>query len=107
MTAIEAEIFLKLVTTSAVVLNQPFGLFFSAGVMLEPVRFESAGTPPVPAGKDGRIIRIVMFGIVRHRFSLLAQQVPVVQAGVRIVNQNARKKQNPPKRVTCGCVEDA
>ncbi|KLG86568.1 hypothetical protein WR05_25100, partial [Escherichia coli] len=36
-----------------------------------------------------------------------AQQVPVVQAGVRIVNQNARKKQNPPKRVKCGCVEDA
>ncbi|EJZ64336.1 hypothetical protein SF148580_3080 [Shigella flexneri 1485-80] len=27
------------------------------------------------------------------------QQVPVVQAGVRIVNQNAMKKQNPPKRV--------
>ncbi|OWE67955.1 hypothetical protein A8M73_26400, partial [Escherichia coli] len=26
---------------------------------------------------------------------------------VRIVNQNARKKQNPPKRVKCGCVEDA
>nr|WP_307723335.1 hypothetical protein [Escherichia albertii] len=34
--------------------------------------------------------------MVRHRLSLLAQQVPVVQAGVRIVNQNARKKQNPP-----------
>ncbi|WP_434800998.1 hypothetical protein [Escherichia coli] len=45
--------------------------------------------------------------MVRHRLSLLAQQVPVVQAGVRIVNQNARKKQNPPKRVKCGCVEDA
>ncbi|KDT29834.1 hypothetical protein AD18_4279 [Escherichia coli 3-475-03_S4_C2] len=40
-------------------MNQPFGLFFSAWGMLEPVRFESAGTPPVPAGKDGRIIRIV------------------------------------------------
>ncbi|KEL74733.1 hypothetical protein AC52_2470 [Escherichia coli 5-366-08_S3_C3] len=38
---------------------------------------------------------------MRHRLSLLAQQVPVVQAGVRIVNQNARKKQNPPKRVFC------
>ncbi|WP_353884941.1 hypothetical protein [Escherichia coli] len=45
--------------------------------------------------------------MVRHRLSLLAQQVPVVQAGVRIVNQNARKKQTPPKRVKCGCVEDA
>ncbi|AKM35102.1 unknown protein encoded within prophage CP-933U [Escherichia coli PCN061] len=44
---------------------------------------------------------------MRHRLSLLAQQVPVVQAGVRIVNQNVRKKQNPPKRVKCGCVEDA
>ncbi|EYD89452.1 hypothetical protein AB80_5176 [Escherichia coli 6-319-05_S1_C3] len=44
---------------------------------------------------------------MRHRLSLLAQQVPVVQAGVRIVNQNARKKQTPPKRVKCGCVEDA
>ncbi|EFH4262474.1 hypothetical protein F9506_26515 [Escherichia coli] len=59
----------------------------------------------MPAGKVG--IRIVMFGIVRHRFSLLAQQVPGVQADVRIVNQNAGKKQNPPKRVKCGCVEDA
>ncbi|WP_044062566.1 hypothetical protein [Escherichia coli] len=59
----------------------------------------------MPDGKVG--IRIVKFGFVRHLFSLLAQQVPVVQAGVRIVNQNARKKQNPPKRVKCGCVEDA
>jgi len=39
---------------------------------------------------------------VRHLFSLLAQQVPVVQAGVQIENQNARKKQNPPKRVFIG-----
>jgi hypothetical protein len=54
-------------------------------------------TPPVPAGKVG--IRIVMFGIVRHLFSLLAQQVSGVQADVRIVNQDAQKKQNPPKRV--------
>ncbi|OEL45010.1 hypothetical protein BHF05_03190 [Escherichia coli] len=52
-------------------------------------------------------MRIVKFGLVRHLFSLLAQQVPVVQAGVRIVNQNARKKQNPPKRVKRGCIEDA
>ncbi|WP_352212583.1 hypothetical protein [Escherichia coli] len=52
-------------------------------------------------------IRIVKFGFVRHLFSLLAQQVSGVQADVRIVNQNARKKQNPPKRVKCGCVEDA
>ncbi|KEM53532.1 hypothetical protein AD47_4994, partial [Escherichia coli 6-319-05_S4_C3] len=41
----------------------------------------------MPDGKGG--IRIVKFGFVRHRLSLLAQQVPVVQAGVRIVNQNA------------------
>ncbi|OWE09412.1 hypothetical protein A8M49_26050 [Escherichia coli] len=97
MTIIEAEGFLKLIPTSAVVLNQPFGLFFSAWVMLEPVIFECMRTPPVPAGKVG--IRIVMFGIVRHRFSLLAQQVSGVQADVRIVNQDAQKKQNPPKRV--------
>ncbi|WP_375294239.1 hypothetical protein [Escherichia coli] len=64
-------------------------------------------TPPVPAGRVSRVIRIVKSGIVRHWFSLLAQQVPVVQAGVRIVNQNVMKKQNPPKRVKCGCVEDA
>ncbi|WP_354022660.1 hypothetical protein [Escherichia coli] len=62
-------------------------------------------TQPAPAGKVG--IRIVIFGIVRHRFSLLAQQVPVVQADGWIVNQNDQKKQNPPKRVKCGCVEDA
>ena len=103
MSEVRAEVFLKLVPTPAVVLNQPFGLFFSAWVMLVPVIFECMRTQPVPAGKVG--IRIVMFGIVRHRFSLLAQQVPVVQAGVRIVNQNARKKQNPPKLVVCGCVE--
>ncbi|EMV63155.1 hypothetical protein EC2871950_1209 [Escherichia coli 2871950] len=48
--------------------------------MLVPVRFECMKTPPAPAGKGS--IRIVMFGIVRHRFSLLAQQVPVVQAGL-------------------------
>ncbi|EEQ9815530.1 hypothetical protein O7R26_005105, partial [Escherichia coli] len=53
------------------------------------------------------VIRIVKFGIVRHLFSLLAQQVPVVQADGWIVNQNDQKKQNPPKRVKCGCVEDA
>ncbi|ROJ95980.1 hypothetical protein BFD43_26165, partial [Escherichia coli] len=50
----------------------------------------------MPDGKVG--IRIVKFGFVRHLFSLLAQQVSGVQADVRIVNQNARKKQNPPKR---------
>lgn len=97
MTIIEAEGFPKLIPTSAVVLNQPFDLFFSAWIMLEPVIFECMRTPPVPAGKVG--IRIVMFGIVRHRFSLLAQQVSGVQADVRIVNQDAQKKQNPPKRV--------
>ncbi|HAJ2503723.1 TPA: hypothetical protein HMQ02_25785 [Escherichia coli] len=59
----------------------------------------------MPDGKVG--IRIVKFGFVRHLFSLLAQQVSGVQADVRIVNQNAWKKQNPPKRVKCGCVEDA
>ena len=59
----------------------------------------------MPDGKVG--IRIVKFGFVRHLFSLLAQQVSGVQADVRIVNQNARKKQHPPKRVKCGCVEDA
>ena len=57
----------------------------------------------MPDGKVG--IRIVKFGFVRHLFSLLAQQVSGVQADVRIVNQNARKKQNPPKLVVCGCVE--
>lgn len=81
MTTIEAEGFLKLISAPAVTLDQPFGLFFSAWVMLEPVRFECVRTPPVPAGRVG--IRIVVFGIVRHRLSLLAQQVPVVQAGVR------------------------
>ena len=96
MSEVEAEVFLKLVTTSAVVLNQPFGLFFSAWIMLEPVRFECMRTPPVPAGKVG--IRIVMFGIVRHRFSLLAQQVPVVQAGRWIVNQNTGITQSPHRR---------
>ncbi|GAB5140303.1 hypothetical protein ECPV144_44700 [Escherichia coli] len=107
MTIIEAEGFPKLIPTSAVVMDQPFGLFFSAGIVLIPVIFECMRTPPVPAGRGGRVIRIVKFGIVRHLFSLLAQQVPVVQADGWIVNQNDQKKQNPPKRVKCGCVEDA
>ena len=107
MTVVEAKGFLKLIPTSAVVMNQPFGLFFSAGIVLIPVIFECMRTPPVPAGRGGRVIRIVKFGIVRHLFSLLAQQVPVVQADGWIVNQNDQKKQNPPKRVKCGCVEDA
>ena len=86
MSVVEAKGFFNLASAPAVTLNQPFGLFFSAWIMLEPVIFECMRTPPVPAGKVG--IRIVMFGIVRHRFSLLAQQVPVVQAGLWIVNQN-------------------
>lgn len=73
MTIIEAEGFLNLVSVSAVVLNQPFGLFFSAGVMLEPVRFKCMRAPPMPAGKDGWIIRIVWSGILRHRLSPVAQ----------------------------------
>ncbi|EYD89451.1 hypothetical protein AB98_1871 [Escherichia coli 1-176-05_S3_C1] len=59
MTVVEAKGFFNLASAPAVTLNEPFGLFFSAWGMLVPVRFESAGTPPVPAGKDGRIIRIV------------------------------------------------
>lgn len=81
MSEVKTEVFLKLVPTSAVVLNQPFGLFFGTWVMLVPVIFECMRMPPVQDGKVG--IRIVMFGIVRHLFSLLTQQVPVVQAGVR------------------------
>ncbi len=81
MATVKAESFLKLIPASAIALNQPFGLFFSAWVMLEPVRFECVRTPTVRAGKVS--IRIVMFGIVRHRFSQLTQQVPVVQAGVQ------------------------
>lgn len=95
MTVVEAKGFFNLASAPAVTLNEPFSLFFGAGVVLIPVRFECMRTPPVPAGRGGRVIRIVKFGIVRHLFSLLAQQVPVVQAGVWIVNQNARKKQNP------------
>ncbi|WP_249531298.1 hypothetical protein [Escherichia coli] len=40
----------------------------------------------MPADKVG--IRIVMYGIMRHLFSLLAQQVPVVQAGLRIITHS-------------------
>ncbi|EZA21949.1 hypothetical protein BW74_26380 [Escherichia coli O45:H2 str. 01-3147] len=81
MTVVEAKGFFNLASAPAVTLNEPFGLFFSAGIVLIPVIFECVRTPPLPAGRGD--IRIVMFGIVRHRFSLLAQQVPVVQAGVR------------------------
>lgn len=68
VTIIEAEGFPKLIPTSAIVLNQPFGLFFSAWIMLEPVRFKCIRTPPVPAGKDGCIIRIVNFLVMHHYY---------------------------------------
>ncbi|ENG71711.1 putative membrane protein [Escherichia coli p0305293.8] len=38
---------------SAVALNQPFSLFFGAGIVLIPVIFECMRAPPVPAGKGG------------------------------------------------------
>ncbi|API03945.1 hypothetical protein CL8F765_20460 [Escherichia coli] len=59
MTIIETEGFFNLASAPAVTLNEPFGLFFSAWGMLVPVRFECVKTPSAPAGKDGRIIRIV------------------------------------------------
>ncbi|AHG14620.1 hypothetical protein OkiPb00201_46980 [Escherichia coli] len=59
MTVVEAKGFFNLESAPAVTLNEPFGLFFSAWGMLVPVRFECVKTPSAPAGKDGRIIRIV------------------------------------------------
>ncbi len=59
MTVVEAKGFFNLASAPAVTLNQPFSLFFGAGVVLIPVRFECVKTPSAPAGKDGRIIRIV------------------------------------------------
>ena len=56
---VEAKGFFNLVSAPAVTLNYPFSLLFSAWWMLEPVRFECMKTPSAPAGKDGRIIRIV------------------------------------------------
>ncbi|EGJ02448.1 hypothetical protein SB359474_0760 [Shigella boydii 3594-74] len=104
VTIIETEGFLNLVSVSAVALNQPFSLFFGAGVVLIPVRFECMRTPPVPAGRRGRVIRIVKFGIVRHLFSLLAQQVPVVQADGWIVNQNDQKNKTRRSGLSAGAL---
>ncbi|BDY59380.1 hypothetical protein MUTS6_25190 [Escherichia coli] len=59
MPIVETESFLNLEPAPAVRMNQPFGLFFSAWGMLVPIRFKCVRAPPVPAGKDGRIIRIV------------------------------------------------
>ncbi|OVD01197.1 hypothetical protein UQ13_10470, partial [Escherichia coli] len=53
VTVVEAKGFFNLASAPAVALNQPFGLFFSAWGVPEPVRFECMRTPPVPAGKDG------------------------------------------------------
>ncbi|UIV02908.1 hypothetical protein H6S20_13070 [Escherichia coli] len=58
----------------------------------------------MPAGRGGRVIRIVKFGIVRHLFSLLAQQVPVVQADGWIVNQNDQKKQTRRSGLSAGAL---
>ncbi len=78
-------------------MNTPFGLFFSAGIVLIPVIFECMRTPPCLLAKTAESSELCNLVLMAHRLSLLAQQVPVVQAGVRIVNQNAQKKQNPPK----------
>ena len=83
VTIIEGEGFPKLISTSAVVMNQPFGLFFSTGIVLIPVIFECVRTPPVPAGK-GRI-RIAKFEIMRHCHLQWRCRLPVVQAGSRII----------------------
>ncbi|OVD63486.1 hypothetical protein UQ30_23885, partial [Escherichia coli] len=71
------------------------------------VWFECMGTPPLRAGKGGRVMRVVRFVIVGRLFWLLGLQLPVVRAVGLIGNQNDQKKQNPPKRVKCGGVEDA
>ncbi|WP_215251925.1 hypothetical protein, partial [Escherichia coli] len=62
---------------------------------------------PVPAGRGARFIRIVKFGIVRYLFPKRAQQVQVIRVGGEMENRDSEKKKNPPKRVKCGCVEDA
>ncbi len=107
MTVVEAKGFFNLASAPAVTLNEPFGLFFSAWGMLVPVRFECVKHRPRLLAKTAESSELYNLVSCAIGLSLLAQQVPVVQAGVRIVNQNARKKQNPPKRVKCGCVEDA
>ena len=58
---VETESFLNLEPAPAVRMNQPFGLFCSAWRVLEPFRLECVRIPPVRAGKNGRIIRIVIF----------------------------------------------
>ncbi|ETJ68197.1 hypothetical protein O199_0216295 [Escherichia coli ATCC 35150] len=65
VTIIEADGFLNLVSAPAVTLNQPFGLFFSAGGMLVPVGFKYVRMPPPLNGRDG--FRIVGFYMLRHR----------------------------------------
>lgn len=80
---VETESFLNLEPAPAVRMNQPFGLFFSTGIVLIPVIFECVRTPPVPAGK-GRI-RIAKFEIMRHCHLQWRCRLPVVQAGSRII----------------------
>ena len=46
-------------------------------------------------------VLILIFGYINALF------LGVFMAVMCIEYQNARKKQNPPKRVKCGCVEDA
>lgn len=70
---VETESFLNLEPAPAVRMNQPFGLFCSAWRVLEPFRLECVRIPPVRAGKNGRIIRIVIFYVACHRFSPVAR----------------------------------
>ncbi|KDV60161.1 hypothetical protein BU58_32380 [Escherichia coli O26:H11 str. 2011C-3274] len=73
MPIVETESFLNLEPAPAVRMNQPFGLFCSAWRVLEPFRLECVRIPPVRAGKNGRIIRIVIFCVACHRFSPVAR----------------------------------
>ncbi|KDV30679.1 hypothetical protein BU56_22805 [Escherichia coli O145:H25 str. 07-3858] len=73
MTVVETKGFLNLVSAPAVTLNCPFSLLFSTWRVLEPFRLECVRIPLVRAGKNGRIIRIVIFYVACHRFSPVAR----------------------------------
>lgn len=87
MTVVETKSFLNLVSAPAVTLNYPFSLLFSAWRVLEPFRLECVRIPLVRAGKNGRIIRIVIFYVACHRFSPVARCVHGSSAPRKIVDE--------------------
>lgn len=82
---VEIESFFNFEFAFAVRMNQLFGLFCSVWRVLELFRFECVRISFVRVGKNGRIIRIVIFCVACYRFfSVVRCYLAGVQFRVRL-----------------------